>query len=858
MSISVSSYVADAVDTPSTSITLTPAAGASVGDLILVVLTAFQTLNVGQLDTSVLPYWSWSQGGNSIYLRKVATIGDIGNPVTFSFPIALDLSGSMITLRSSTSGYVPQFLSAWDGQEARQFTGTPSALLTVAANIGVAPTPPPSNINGDTWTHIFTMGTPVDTSTPVQSWYLDAAPSTNPYYAQWPGGVGAVRMILGFVFSELPPNPFAPTLRTPAPPSTVDATEAFPYCSVYNPSNGQPANAAKLTVSILPGPGTIYWDGTAWVGGDTWFPVTVGADERFCVSPAAGLYAGPVNGFTYSYSMAFQEASTDAQGPLAASRAFNTNLTPIVSVVAPSADQIIPNPIVNFIPTFYGGTHQLEYGLIVYNQAQYTAGGFVPNGGGPAVYNNGGVFGAETSVTIPQPLSTDTYRAYISVIGSDGLQSLWEYSEFTVTIEVPAAPLLQVFPANDGTTGAPEVSYFLAGQDNLLSADNAGVNGVSGDAVSSLAGSTWAGTNCDLTLSDAEVLEGTTSMLVTPTGAGSTTFETAAQAYVGDNLSVTIGLYGAGYTGAADLSITFSDSTVVTVGVTITSGWNVFTIEDATPVGAATTFFIEVAYTAAGTGSTLYMDEAGVFGGSTAPAWSAGGFTDTAVGVLQFSLDGVNFTDCYTLGDIVLGGPYPPEETFGFDVFAPPNTALYYRAAISSQLVVGGLPYTFTSAWSEIAGPVITDPLAMWWLLMPPTGTTTMWGPAIGFNLSGPIRRPTIEQGTINYPLGRPHGVKVTDGTKGQGGALAIREDSITGPNGLAALRQVLAANSSGYLYVMDPTGLCQFITGDPATNFEEDFNYMTALTPNPQSDTTFAYIEVDNPFTVAVPVQTL
>ena len=111
------------------------------------------------------------------------------------------------------------------------------------------------------------------------------------------------------------------------------------------------------------------------------------------------------------------------------------------------------------------------------------------------------------------PLVNGTsYRAFVQIEQTGGQTSAWAFTTFTITADVPATPVVTATQTTDPATGCPIIKVQVQGFDNYLTAvDSSFETGVG----------TWtATTNCSIAQSVAQALDGTHSLAITPTAAG--------------------------------------------------------------------------------------------------------------------------------------------------------------------------------------------------------------------------------------------------------------------------------------------------------------------------------------------------
>lgn len=113
------------------------------------------------------------------------------------------------------------------------------------------------------------------------------------------------------------------------------------------------------------------------------------------------------------------------------------------------------------------GGAQAGWAVYVYTDAQYTDPDFDPDDPAATGYaaTSGNQAGTASSWQVNTPLADDTYRAYVlsyQVVNGVGHPSDWEYTQFTVDVDLPAVPTLTL--TADNTNGRVQIDV----------ADNAG------------------------------------------------------------------------------------------------------------------------------------------------------------------------------------------------------------------------------------------------------------------------------------------------------------------------------------------------------------------------------------------------
>lgn len=262
--------------------------------------------------------------------------------------------------------------------------------------------------------------------------------------------------------------PSAPVLNLPANGSMgpLSGTPAFSW--IPQPTNGDGAmNAYALRIKVVGAGSYSYWNASTQLlqGSIVW-----NASAANSVTLAASTLSDSSD---YVWSVATQESSYNGQGPFASDYTVNGQVAPTVTVTAPTLTVFTSNPTVTWTDTVAAGTVETGYRAIVYNAAQYGAGGFVP-GVGPSAWDSGNVQPYSTTITLPLgALPNGTYRVYLQITETGNVASAWAFSGFAVQIELPATPSLTATAGTDPVTSAPLVALALQGHDNLLSSVDA-------------------------------------------------------------------------------------------------------------------------------------------------------------------------------------------------------------------------------------------------------------------------------------------------------------------------------------------------------------------------------------------------
>lgn len=123
---------------------------------------------------------------------------------------------------------------------------------------------------------------------------------------------------------------------------------------------------------------------------------------------------------------------------------------PVTSVSAPTGTITTTNiPQAAWSNTLDAdGGAQTAYEVKYFTAAQYGIGGFNPSSS-PYTLTSGVVASSATSYTPTTPLADATYRAYVRVaqtVNGSYHWSDWQYSGFTLSVALPAAPTISLYP----------------------------------------------------------------------------------------------------------------------------------------------------------------------------------------------------------------------------------------------------------------------------------------------------------------------------------------------------------------------------------------------------------------------------
>src|SRR5450631_229038 len=247
-------------------------------------------------------------------------------------------------------------------------------------------------------------------------------------------GNGAVKITV--------PAPPSPTLITPNSGSSLNASGAVALAWTYNQSAaGTTQLSYQCRRKIGAGAYSYLTAPNNWASST---PVN-NTSAAGTISPT-----GWSNGNTWNWSI----ATTDSNGlgAFANDFTFVASSTPSVSVTAPTGTATT-DPVAHgaWTPTTPAGS-QTAYRAVVYNAAQYGAGGFAP-GAGPSAWDSG-VVGASTAAANSAVLVNAVYRFYVQITQTGGQASAWAFSAFTISTTPPTTPTLGAAsdPSNASTT----------------------------------------------------------------------------------------------------------------------------------------------------------------------------------------------------------------------------------------------------------------------------------------------------------------------------------------------------------------------------------------------------------------------
>ena len=845
-----------------------PLTGAAVGDLLIINL-AFRNTITPAILTAVPTGWAARQSSSStsFILYKTCTAADLGTSVSVTFlkqynvtlafvPVRTNVAGNRVTLNDVKTGSADTLIATTTGTNAQ-------LSLSFSASTAAAPGTPIADTYGHTYTLMARQ--------PLGSLFSGVPLHTVGYLA----GLGsAVVSGMGFskstgtticsytyvTLNDVAGIPLAPTITSPAPGAFPDATAGVPITATYTPTNGAAMSGYVLRYDS--GATYYYWTGSAWTTTLTVVALTVAAGSSFTVTPTIGAANGPTNGASGVYNLAVKEVAGGYTSTYS-TVSFTCNTRPTVSVTAPAGIQPTPTPTVSWTGTYGGSASQRAARVVVFTAAQYGVAGFDPATSASS-WDSAVVTTTTPSLVVGSQLPPDTYRAYVSVIDTNGVSSTFNYSAFTVSIDLPSTPAIASVTATNDTYNCllPTIIVNAYAYLNLLTLGDSTFNTGSGAWVSTGATSVTLGT------SSTHALEGT-ALTLTPSLASGAVLITSgltplpeggvptSGATAATPLTAQTSLYGAGFVGTVTLSLiwynaigTSLSTTTVASHTLSSSAWTTIsgTIAAATVPSTAAAFRMQLSFTSTTTALAFYVDACAVMVGSTLQPWSAGGFGTTSTDYLelQATTDGVNW---YSTGPggitgvtfNAIAGPGMPM-TSASDTATPPSTPVRYRARTVSQ-VNGAGPY-IASAWSASSAPVTGSALGWWYLQDLDAGI------AVNFVLASDPTIVTKELGTVIYPLGRTMPVTTTDGWKGRVGSLTIALSATGIPGGsgggTSSLNDLLAIITSGHeLLLWSPSGASIKCVHDPAVDLGVNYSHTTLDTSTPFTAVNFGFIEI-------------
>lgn len=262
--------------------------------------------------------------------------------------------------------------------------------------------------------------------------------------------------------------PGTPTLLSPANGARVDLAAGYTFKWQYNAvSPGDTQQAWAFRRQFGGGPTTEYWNVStqAWQSGEVYN--TTDTTNPYQVSFPSGKWT---TGTTYSWSVR-TKSSTGANSSYAANRTVTASLAPTVVVTSPVGISYgSSTPLVTWNYTSVAAQQTYEVRIVP------TLGVTIdPNNPSPSTWTSGVVTSAiGRSVRIGTSLTDGTaYRAYVQSVDANTVASPWSYTDFTLSLQPPAGPLLEAVDEEDWGTGVPRVNLLVEARSNYFSSNQA-------------------------------------------------------------------------------------------------------------------------------------------------------------------------------------------------------------------------------------------------------------------------------------------------------------------------------------------------------------------------------------------------
>jgi hypothetical protein len=282
------------------------------------------------------------------------------------------------------------------------------------------------------------------------------------------GNSSATQTIFSQQLVALTRSPSAPTLVSPANGAIQDLASGATFKWTYNPvSPGDSQQAWAFRRVYGGGPTTEYWNASSQTWGGSIVYNTTDPAAPTQATFGSGKWT---TGTTYTWSVSTKSA-TGATSPFATSRTVTAATAPSVAVTAPVGIAYGEStPLVNW--TYTSVTGQRDYQVRIVPTFGVT---IDPNDPGPAVWDSGVIGSAVArSARVGTPLTNNvSYRAYVRCTDTNAVQSIWAYSDFTVSITPPTGPLVQVMDQIDYTTRVPRIRMDIQARSNYLNTTQA-------------------------------------------------------------------------------------------------------------------------------------------------------------------------------------------------------------------------------------------------------------------------------------------------------------------------------------------------------------------------------------------------
>lgn len=445
-------------------------------------------------------------------------------------------------------------------------------------------------------------------------------------------------------------SPLAPLLTTPRSLQHVANGTVRLSWKYQHPEAGKTQAKVAVRRKALPSGSYEYWNGTTWVGGETYV---------VCTTEYIDIAAGWVSGTKYQWTVRLQD-NVVANGPYASDSMFVLIDAPTATVLQPTGAPAISRPLVTWVYAQAQSYSQLRYRVAVYDAATYGSGGFAPFAAGYTPFwsqdwkTSSTAWYAEIGKDV---VSGTTYKAYVQVETEGGLQSAVAVSgTWTPSLTLPPAPTITAVAQQ--TLGSYKIDVLAAM--NLLS--------LAGSSFEDTMVGEWQELNgCTLAASTDFASHGIYSMKVTSRGdtyAHQTSLYASYTAYAAAKTTYTLSIntlyealtmreqttpgistipvsVGAVYsailqvrkaTGSANVVARFawytsggafvSYSGTATVSANAT-GWTTLALTSQTAPATAAYGSLELAYTIAGINEVFYVDQAAM-ANTASTLWTPG------------------------------------------------------------------------------------------------------------------------------------------------------------------------------------------------------------------------------------------
>lgn len=591
----------------------------------------------------------------------------------------------------------------------------------------------------------------------------------------------------------------APLVRTPNPPilvapaagvvtdlTTYGATFSWTYSGV-SPGDSQQAFAFRRKT----GGTTEYWNAgsQSWSSTIVWNPGATGS-----VSIPAGAWATGQK----SWSVAARSTG-GGDSAFATDRTVTSTVAPSLSVDEPTAvSYSTSSPLVEW--TYTSSSPQKDYIIRVFADSSTIN----PDVTTP-LWDSGTVTNPSARMQRIGVALTNgaAYRAYMRVTSATGVQSAWQYSSFTVSLQAPIAPVVTGYSELAPVSNIPRIHLDLISRASLLTEDqNSGLDGWENDANATVAH--------QVDDPDNQILEG---LLVTSVAAGTvgvrTEPGTAPLAPVGEPaltgpLSFPV-VAGQAYTGVASFKAATTSRTArvvlrwydlddgtgallsSSVGSTVAVsnvGYAQALVTATAPTGARLARVVLEVVGPTAAGEAFYVAQPSLAPG-TSTTWQPGGYSTTQTLVIERSVDQVTW-EVITSG---LGATLAGFATFT-DRLMPMGVPVYFRAFTEVDRGNGDV---LRSDPSAVAMITVT---ALRWTVRDLIDADVEW-----YALVVGHRRSDDESSAVHRPAGREFPIVDTEGPQAATGVLSIFVAQADVTSATAVLRSTVA------MRVQSPSG---------------------------------------------------